>query len=545
MGAFQNMWYTANNKNEGQVNAMEKLKVVIADDEKKICLLLRNLIDWDGIGMEIVGEANNGVDALRLLTEERPDIVILDIRMPGMDGLELLQKIREMDERIKVILISGHKHFEYAHTALRYGVENYLLKPINGEELLNNLQMVKNKILQENGEARKHSLMKERLSESIEKVRKSFLGILLDDRGKMEQTDLEEWNQQYYLHLKQSHFRMGLIQVGGLQKQQIDIVLDYVGSFLENAMKLFTSEILCQKRKNELVCLFNYEEETIWRENLQEFFERIVQKYEDICTFSMGISEDRTKITGDMIEQAQDAALYHFRAGAHRIIFYSEDMARGKEGLGGEWYKKLQQAIQIENPELVASCFAEVMRVVEKRELSPSTLYHILEKAGELLENFSKVTKQENSGITNAQYLENINRAKTERELVSMAEKEAICMINKWTQLREMKDSKYVRQAKNFIESNYTKELSLDNVAREVGINASYFSALFKKEQGITFSDYLTEVRIARAKELLEEGKWNVSEVGWAVGYKDQKYFSKLFLKVVGIKPSEYKKLYS
>lgn len=218
---------------------MDKMKIVIADDEKKICLLLRNLIDWDSIGMEIVGEANNGMDALQLLIAERPDIVILDIRMPGMDGLELLQKIREMDESIKVILISGHKHFEYAHTALRYGVENYLLKPISGEELMNNLQMVKNKILQESGEVKRRMVMEERLVESVEKVRRNFLADLVDNRIRTEQAQLERWNQEYYLHLQNGHFRIGLLQVRGLKRQQADIVLGYTGSFLENSFRSF------------------------------------------------------------------------------------------------------------------------------------------------------------------------------------------------------------------------------------------------------------------------------------------------------------------
>lgn len=541
--AFHKVYFK--NKDERQVKVMEKLKVVIADDEKKICLLLRNLIDWEENGMEIVGEANNGLDAWRLLKEEHPDIVILDIRMPGMDGLELLQKIREMDERIKVILISGHKHFEYAHTALRYGVENYLLKPINGEELLNNLQIVKSKILQENGEAHSRSVLKVRLSESIEKVRKNFLAVLSEDGSKVQQMELEEANREYYLHLSRGHFRLGLIRVGGLQKQQVEIVLEYAASFIENSMKQSVGEVLCQKRKNELLCLFNYAEELVWREKLQEVFERIVQKYEDVCSFSMGISEDWKWIRADMLTQAKDAMFYHFRTGAHKIIFYSEDMKAREDVLGNEWYKKLNQAIEIESMQQVTGCFADLMRLVERRTMSPSALYSVLENVGELLETSDTNKKHESGTTVKAQYMDNISRAKTERELVAVAEKEILRMIRIWTEQREMKDSKYVRLAKSFIDANYTKELSLDEVAGEVGINASYFSSLFKKEQGITFSDYLTEIRISRAKEMLEEGKMNVSEVGWAVGYRDQKYFSKLFLKVVGIKPSEYKKLYS
>ncbi len=524
---------------------MDKMKIVIADDEKKICLLLRNLIDWDSIGMEIVGEANNGMDALQLLIAERPDIVILDIRMPGMDGLELLQKIREMDESIKVILISGHKHFEYAHTALRYGVENYLLKPISGEELMNNLQMVKNKILQESGEVKRRMVMEERLVESVEKVRRNFLADLVDNRIRTEQAQLERWNQEYYLHLQNGHFRIGLLQVRGLKRQQADIVLGYTGSFLENSFRSFNYELLYLKDKHTLICLFNYEKEEEWREGLRDFLEKLVQKYEDVCSFNIGISKESGSISAEMLGQARDAALYFLRTGMHKIIFYTESMERQENFPENEWYKKLQQALQIESTELVEKCFEILMKYAEKRIMSPSTLYGVMNKAGQLLENSNTEKKLEAAVFVKAQYLECLSQAGTERELVSTGKKEALRFIRECTELRERKDSKYVRLAKTYIESNFTRDLLLEDTAKEIGINSSYLSALFKKEQGITFTDYLTEVRISKAKEMLEEGRMTVSEVGWAVGYKDQKYFSKLFLKVVGIKPSEYKKLYS
>ena len=113
----------------------EMLKVLIADDEKNICLMIQKLIPWERYGMEVIGLVHTGMDVVRVMGEMRPDIVISDIRMPGYDGLELVQKAHDMDIIADFIIISGYKYFEYAHKALNLGVEHYLLKPIDKKEL--------------------------------------------------------------------------------------------------------------------------------------------------------------------------------------------------------------------------------------------------------------------------------------------------------------------------------------------------------------------------------------------------------------------------
>ena len=115
---------------------MEILKVVIADDEVRICQLIQALIDWDSLGMKVVGIAHNGEDACEMVQQTQPDILITDIRMPGCSGLELVKRVKELDSALEVIIISGYAHFEYAQQAISYGVGHYLLKPVNKGELL-------------------------------------------------------------------------------------------------------------------------------------------------------------------------------------------------------------------------------------------------------------------------------------------------------------------------------------------------------------------------------------------------------------------------
>ena len=115
------------------------LKIMIADDEDKICQLIYKLIDWSSMRMEVIGIAHNGIEALDLAKEYHPDIAITDIRMPGLDGLEFIEKAKEVDPNLEFIIISGYQQFEYAKKAIKYGVSDYLLKPIKKEELIGTL----------------------------------------------------------------------------------------------------------------------------------------------------------------------------------------------------------------------------------------------------------------------------------------------------------------------------------------------------------------------------------------------------------------------
>ena len=111
------------------------LKVIIADDEDKVCQLIYGLIDWESLGMEVIGIAHNGLEALEMVKTLEPDLMITDIRMPGYDGLELIERSKEISDTLEFIIISGFRHFEYAQHAIKYGVGDYLLKPIKKEEL--------------------------------------------------------------------------------------------------------------------------------------------------------------------------------------------------------------------------------------------------------------------------------------------------------------------------------------------------------------------------------------------------------------------------
>ena len=121
------------------------MRVILADDEQKVCQLIYDLVHWEDYGMTVVGMAYNGLDTLDLIKKQRPDLVITDIKMPGCDGLELIRRVKDLQEKMDFIIISGYRFFEYAQNAIKYGVSDYLLKPIKQEELINTLKKMQEK----------------------------------------------------------------------------------------------------------------------------------------------------------------------------------------------------------------------------------------------------------------------------------------------------------------------------------------------------------------------------------------------------------------
>ena len=173
-------------------------KVIIADDEKLICRLIETLIDWRALDMEIVGKAENGLEALRMVKELQPHLLITDIRMPGCDGLDLIRQAREFSPELEIVIISGYAHFEYAKTAIAYGVGSYILKPVNQAELKKTLEKIVLR-LEERGRRERTEQDRENGQPVPQRLREGLIRDLLD--GKREFTEAE-LAQSYQFHVR-------------------------------------------------------------------------------------------------------------------------------------------------------------------------------------------------------------------------------------------------------------------------------------------------------------------------------------------------------
>lgn len=179
------------------------LHAVIVDDENMICQLILRLVDWEAQGVDVVGIAHNGQDALALAQEKDPDLIITDIRIPVFDGLELISRVQQAGLHARFIVVSGYRHFEYAHSALRYGVTDYLLKPINADELNHALGKLAADILRERSETASRAELTHQVHENDAKMRRRLLLALAEHRLLASEFNISLLNRDYGYALRE------------------------------------------------------------------------------------------------------------------------------------------------------------------------------------------------------------------------------------------------------------------------------------------------------------------------------------------------------
>ena len=242
----------------------EMLKVMIADDEERICQLIEALIDCDALHMEVIGVAHNGLEACDLVKKLRPDILITDIRMPGYSGLELIENIKASEENLEIIIISGYAHFAYAQTAIKFGVGDYLLKPINKEELTGTLQKLGKRIRESRRRAEDHQRIQQKSEADIRLFRTNLLNRLTEEH--IWEPSLEELREKYHLQVREGIFQGFMVKVDCEDEEKIgragmDIILDKVQSLLGNSLSSRCEEIVMGAKGSSCIGILNYESE--------------------------------------------------------------------------------------------------------------------------------------------------------------------------------------------------------------------------------------------------------------------------------------------
>ena len=222
------------------------LKVLIADDERKVCQLIEKLIDWKSQEMQVIATAENGMEALEVIQKSQPDIVITDIRMPGYDGLELIRIGKEINPRMEFIIISGYRHFEYAQTAIRYGVSAYILKPIKKEELNETLHKLGENFREKTRQLSHEEQLKLTLKTDEETLRQAFLSDLVCRRNKERlRYSLEQIDQEFHFSFCSGDFCIGILKMDGRVFDNPDnqkFMANKVHSALERLLREYTME---------------------------------------------------------------------------------------------------------------------------------------------------------------------------------------------------------------------------------------------------------------------------------------------------------------
>lgn len=523
------------------------LKVIIADDEERVCRLVQVLADWDTLGMEVVGTASNGLQALELVKKLRPDILITDIRMPGCYGLELIEHAKESLPQLEIIIISGYAHFEYAQSAIKHGVGDYLLKPIQKQELMATL-----KKLGDRCRARKASDSETQYSqEDLFRLQNRLILDLAERRLKSPSAQLLE--REYHFSLQP-----GLLQVMLLK---LDYDLEQfspasVGVIWEKAKKIF--EQVLQPVCHGIVFYFrdawgcailNYppsQRETL-RSRLREGLNQLVAQQALFgpveCSLGLSTPMNRPEDLPQRFWETSDAVCERLVEGNGRLLEgrpapsgLSEENLLERYGRSVEL---LMDTLDLHQGEQAVQLLEESAMAVP--DVRGRELLELVRSAGKL---FALRVGGEEARQETEEFERRCLQCGRAQELFLCLSRFQQHVLERTIQRRESESQRPIRVAKQYVQRHYSQNITLEDVCAATGFSVSYFSALFKKETGEGFAKYLTRVRMERAKELLQETNLPVSEICTQVGYGDLKHFNQTFKKVTSLSPGQYRKLY-
>lgn len=536
------------------------LKVFIADDDVNIRGGLKAIIEDNAPECQIVGEAANGALTLEAIKEIRPDVLITDIKMPVMDGVELVKSINKLGLKLRIIVLSGFDEYKYVRETMKHGVIDYLLKPIESEVFLELLKKVKSDIEYEKQEEYQAVLYSEKVKESITILKEEFVREII--RGNDESNDLNRKLKEFKVQEAEC-FIFAVSNIDDLYKMQKEgsrgiyvhatnmlrqcIERTLVGTGWEN-------QVLIAEHEANIVMLFIVAGNCM--NNVKEQILLLLNKMKEMLmslnsfTVTTGISEVFNHLDRAYAAywQAKLALQRRFFEGKNKVIIYMSDSCcynRIDETHLNDQVKVLVNYLEIGDSQQVLKTVRSIMDKLEEMNIEPSiykgVFSDIIHRVYSVLPEFKEVA--ENFFPKDLNLLYNINIINTLSELKEYIPNTFSDISERMVMERAEKGKKIIEMAKGYIKLHYTENLSLKAVAEYIHLNQNYFSGFFKKETGMNFNDFLVETRIDASKKLLHNLGIKVYEVGQMVGYDEPVSFNRAFKKVVGVSPSEYRSL--
>lgn len=531
------------------------LGLVICDDEPWVCKLIDDAIDYEGLGIRLLGTAFDGLSAYALIKKERPEVVITDIRMPGIDGIELIRRLRADGVDTHFIILSGYGTFEYAQSAIRYRVEDYLLKPISAEALNAKLSKIRLAIAARDSDQGEFQRLRGELEDKAQKVRNHTFYSLLGGHMQPPPT-VDSLNREYGFKFAEGLFQALIIRVLPSQEgTPLASLVDKTGAQFRDILAEKCHDIEYLSDQNEIIILLNFPADAH-------------ATIEKIARHAFETTQQTHNYSG-VAKMALLQGLPVDSPGAVAVSFESARQLKSRPifgGFGKGYAAQEQPAPPADMRDIFTEAqFAPVAEALEKddRQATYSGLYAlcagnaaILEQSvlnleafvARVFELFGQKTQMDIAdpaalkAAAEAAARDSANCTSPQNLCGMLAE--TLCRTHaRFQQAKATQKNLSIARAMQHIQQNYAENLTVETLAAMVYLSPNYFCTAFKKETGLTFNDYLTDVRIKKARELLLDHSITIAGVGERVGYSDPRYFSRIFRKVVGLKPVEYRQL--
>lgn len=497
------------------------ITAVLADDEPLIVNGLNKLINWKKLGITIVGSAYDGAEALDLVRKMKPDLLISDINMPKMTGIELLKALNSENSRTKVIFISGFHEFSYAHAAIKFGAVDYLLKPINEQQLES--AIIKS-VKVNNQTTQKES------SEAMYNITSD-----LPDRGSGFYTVLNcQLSSRVFIEST---------------KSEQDIIYFSAQNLIRDYISNMKDLWVVSKEKHILIFIFHRKEETL-SQITKDLTDKICHLINYNLKEEMIIAIGKTVRENNLLNQAYDSSMEtmdnRFFCTDGKILHYKnktikrysiDDLYTIQEGIIEsihksdrkvmndklESYFKILKDVTYGNREATISyCLGTVISIKKSLEIIDINLQVL---------DFDDQT-----------FLKDIHTLVSFYKLSKWISSFLDVIYNELTNIRDNQIHPEIQKIKSYIHENYSKNIKLQDLADIVYLHPNYISGHFKKLTGHTFKDYLTGVRMAEAEKIFLTSDLKVYEIAEKVGFTDYRHFSVVFKKRFGISPRDFRK---
>lgn len=538
---------------------MNEIKVFLVEDEMVIRRGIKNSIDWEKEGYIFCGEASDGELAYPMIIKEKPDILITDIRMPFMDGVELCKLVKKELPNIKILILSGYDEFDYAKEAIRLGVTEYLLKPISSGKLLEALNGVSESIRREKEDKDLVRKYMEEMRKNTEHEKQKFFEQMI--AGNLSMADALETGKKYEMNLSAGMYNLLLFRFTlGEENRKSGELLGEAEYAIEKLTERLEYVFEFQRGVEGWAFLLMADNEEQMSERVKELskdLEEIMKNYSTIAYFGgIGQPVARLRELEESFREAERALAARFTMELNRIISVEDiRMAQNVDTLDdieitsfGEIEKTrtmlekfLNNGAEDEIDEFVDVYINELpeenLKSVLMRQYIIMDAYIVMMSFCEKIEGIEGEMQAQSEELKNS--MKTIQTLEEIKNYIRMLLKKIIGVRDTISGRRY---SDIIEIAKDQIRKTYmSDEISLNTIAAEVGMSPSYFSSIFSKEMGKTFVEYLTEIRMDRAKELLMCSSMKTSEIGYEVGYKDPHYFSYIFKKMQNCTPKEFR----
>lgn len=532
---------------------MDRYKVLLVDDEEEVIQVIIKKINWEEIGFIVTGYADNGIRAFEMVEEFQPDVVMTDIKMPFMDGMELSKRIKAEYPTTKILFFTGFDEFEYAKEAIHLEAEEYLLKPVNSVELTNVFMRLKTKLDQEINEKRNVEILQKYYMESLPLLQTNFYSSLIE--GKIHEEEIPKYLSDYQLSFTGPFFCSLVIHTSSSQvPDNINPVLLSTSVYKQAKERLASKwQAKCFSYLGNTVLISQLKKESDVSE-LTDECDRFCKYARNIigAVVTVGIGQVCENIIAlpQSYCSAREAVSYRVIYGASRAINMKEITFKKVEKVTSAddaGLSDLFKMISIGSEEDVSKAADQYLSYTSFPNKSLQQ-YHI-----EIMEIISKLYRFAiNNDIVTDDFsgdIKNLYSKLIDFEPATLRTWLINCCLslrNKLINVRSNSTKSFVSKAKEYVHQNYADEgLSLDHICEVLGVSNCYFSSIFKKETGNSFISYLTDYRMNKASCQLIETTEKSYIIAKNVGYTDPNYFSYVFKKRFGVSPSKYRREHS